>query len=136
MGTRVFVVDDEQVIADSLAAILNMSGFEAKAFYEGESVLAACAINCPDCVISDVVMPGISGIEMAVEIGRRYPTCKVLLFSGQAATADMLDVARKAGHEFEVILKPVHPTELLARLAASRPCMPEIRSDVSLGMDR
>jgi len=44
------------------------------------------------------------------------PKCKILLFSGQAATAALLDDARRRGHEFEVLAKPVHPTDLLAKI--------------------
>jgi CheY-like chemotaxis protein len=120
MGTRVFVVDDERVIASTLAAILSASGFEARAFYDAESALAACAVDSPDWIISDVVMPGMTGIDMAIQIRQRYRNCRVLLFSGQAATADLLDKAQASGHEFEVLLKPVHPTDLLAKLEPSR----------------
>jgi len=120
MGTRVFVVDDERVIAGTLAAILSASGFEARAFYDGASALAACAVDSPDWIISDVVMPGMTGIDMAIEIRQRHPNCRILMFSGQAATADLLDKALASGHEFEVLLKPVHPKELLAKLAPGR----------------
>jgi hypothetical protein len=44
------------------------------------------------------------------------PNCKILLFSGQATTADLLEKARLEGHEFEILAKPVHPTDLLAKL--------------------
>jgi len=117
---RVFVVDDEKIIADTLSAILRGSGFDARAFYDGASALAACEVDAPDWVISDVVMPGMSGIDMSVRIRQLYPNCKILLFSGQAATAELLDKAQASGHEFEVLLKPVHPTELLAKLDTSR----------------
>jgi hypothetical protein len=43
----------------------------------------------------------------------QYPTCKILLFSGQAATLDLLESARAQGHDFDLLLKPVPPTELL-----------------------
>jgi DNA-binding NtrC family response regulator len=69
-------------------------------------------------VISDVVMPGMSGVEMAVPIKERHPECEVLLFSGQAATVDMLEGIRTQGYNFEVLAKPIHPTELLARIAS------------------
>ena len=46
------------------------------------------------------------------------PNCKILLISGQAATADLLERARAQGHEFEILAKPVHPTDLLAKLRA------------------
>jgi len=118
LAPKVFVVDDETVIADTLTAILNMSGYEARAFYDGESALSACEIGCPECVISDVVMPGINGLSMAMQIRQRFPACKVLLFSGQAGTAAILEAAGADGQGFEVLQKPVHPKDLLARLRA------------------
>jgi len=118
MANRAFVVDDERIIADTLAAILRSSGFEARAFYDGESALFACELSCPDCMISDVVMPGLGGIDLAIQIKQRFPACKVILFSGQAVTSDLLDAARKEGHEFELLQKPVHPKDLLAKLKA------------------
>jgi len=117
---RVFVVDDEKIIADTLSAILRGSGFDARAFYDGPSTLVACEVDAPDWIISDVVMPGMSGIDMSVRIRQSFPNCKILLFSGQAATAELLDKAQASGHEFEVLLKPVHPTELLAKLDINR----------------
>lgn len=56
------------------------------------------------------------GIEAAVITRRRLPKCKILLFSGQAATADLVAVARSEGHEFKLLTKPVHPTDLLTKL--------------------
>ena len=61
-------------------------------------------------------MTGITGIEAAIEVRAKLPSCKILLFSGQAATADLLEKARAQGHEFEILAKPVHPTDLLAKL--------------------
>src|SRR5580704_4800408 len=116
MTRRMFVVDDEHIIADSLTAILNYSGYDAKAFYDGEAALMACETTVPECIISDVVMRGMSGVELAVSIREHFPDCRILLFSGQAATANILEAARRSGHNFEVLLKPVHPSDLLARL--------------------
>jgi FixJ family two-component response regulator len=109
----VFVVDDEQVIASSLAMILRARGFDAMSFNVPEEALQAALDKSPDLLISDVVMPGLSGIELAIKMQQLCPGCKVLLFSGQAATADMLETARAGGHDFELLSKPIHPTELL-----------------------
>jgi len=113
---KVLVADDEQVIANTLAIILNQAGFEAKAVYSGEKAVEALDSFRPDMLISDVIMTGMTGIEAAIETRTRRPHCKILLFSGQAATADLLDKARSQGHEFEILAKPVHPTDLLAKL--------------------
>lgn len=113
----VFVVDDERLIAQTLKMILAQSGFTASAFEDPYKALEAAATGpVPDLLISDVVMPGMSGIDLGVQFRKDFPTCKVLLFSGQAATADMLATAKAEGHEFEVLAKPVHPSDLLAKL--------------------
>ena len=117
MRPVVFVVDDENVIADTLVTILCASGYAAFAAYDAESALEMARVIPPELLISDVLMPGMSGVELAIDIQRSVPDCRVLLFSGQAATVDMLDAARGAGHDFALISKPVHPTDLLARIA-------------------
>jgi len=113
---KVLVADDERVIADTLAIILNQSGFEAKAVYSGEKAVETAKEWMPEMLISDVIMTDLNGIDAAIKIRSLLPTCKILLFSGQAATADLLDRARVQGHEFEILAKPVHPQDLLARL--------------------
>ena len=113
---RVLVADDEQVIANTLAIILNQAGFDARAVYSGEKAVEALDSFQPNMLISDVIMTGITGIEAAIKTRAKLPNCKILLFSGQAATADLLERARSDGHEFEILAKPVHPTDLLAKL--------------------
>ena len=113
---KVLVADDERVIADTLAIILNQSGFEALAVYNGERAVEMAKSFQPDMLISDVIMTDLNGIDAAIKIRSILPSCKILLFSGQAATADLLDRARVQGHEFEILAKPVHPQDLLARL--------------------
>jgi DNA-binding NtrC family response regulator len=109
----IFVVDDEPVIASSLAAILRMNGFSARFFTCPMEALAAARSESPDLVISDVAMPGISGIDLAIQMRAQYPNCKILLFSGQAATSDLLEHARAQGYDFRLLQKPVHPSEFL-----------------------
>jgi CheY-like chemotaxis protein len=114
---RVLVVDDEAVIADTLAEILSLSGFPAIAAYDGNGALGAALLQPPEMLITDVVLPGMNGIELAITVKRVYPDCKILLFSGQANTADLLATARQAGYRFTLLNKPVAPQELLATVA-------------------
>ncbi len=113
---KVLVADDERVIADTLVIILNQAGFDATAVYSGEKAVEQAQALKPDMLISDVIMLDLNGIDAAITIRKMLPTCKILLFSGQAATADLLDRARNQGHEFEILAKPVHPQDLLAKL--------------------
>ena len=116
MSKMLFVVDDEKIIADSLAAILNKCGFNARAFYDAETALSACAEAAPEYVISDVAMPGVSGVELAIQISESFPKCRILLFSGHASTINLLEDARSRGYHFDLLSKPLHPRDLLAKL--------------------
>lgn len=113
----VLIVDDERIIADSLAAILKSKGLAPLVAYNGESALEIASISPPQLLISDVVMPGMTGIQLAIALTRAVPDCKVLLFSGQAATAGLLADAYAGGHTFTILSKPIHPKELLARIS-------------------
>jgi DNA-binding response OmpR family regulator len=115
---RIFVVDDEPTIASTLAMILNSSGFTATAFTDPLAALRSAESQCPDFLISDVIMPQLNGIDLGVQFKAIYPSCRILLFSGQAATADFMDSARKKGHDFNLLTKPVHPKDLLAAIEA------------------
>ena len=119
LAPRVFVVDDEHVIASTLAAILQMHGFSAKFFTSPLEALAAARAKSPDLLISDVEMPSLSGIDLAIQMKTLYPACKILLFSGQPSNLDLLDSARAQGHDFDLLLKPVPPPELLAEIRKS-----------------
>jgi DNA-binding NtrC family response regulator len=113
---RIFVIDDEHTIASTLSLILRHKGYDTTSFTDPIDALRAVESGAPDLLISDVVMPRLSGIELAIRIQESSPMCKVLLFSGQAVTSKLLEDARVIGHRFEVIAKPIHPTDLLQRI--------------------
>jgi DNA-binding NtrC family response regulator len=113
---RIFVVDDEFVIASTLATILQRNGFDAVYYTDPLQALAAARQGAPNLLITDVVMPELSGIDLAIAMKKESPDCRVLLFSGQAATANLLESARSRGYDFELISKPIHPTEFLQKI--------------------
>ena len=113
---RILVADDERVIADTLAAILRQVGYDVYAVYGGVDAVAKAQELRPELVISDVMMADMNGIDAAIEIRKQLPQTKILLFSGHAATAGLLDKARAQGHEFAFLSKPVHPNDLLNAL--------------------
>ena len=113
----VLVVDDESAIADTLSEILSRSGYTAITAYDGEQALETALLMPPEMLITDVQLPGMSGIELAITVKRVFPDCKILLFSGQASTSELLASADRAGHRFTLLNKPVHPTDLLARIS-------------------
>jgi DNA-binding response OmpR family regulator len=113
---RVLVVDDERLIVDTICAILKDNGFEAMGAYSGREAILSARKLYPDVVLSDVLMPRMSGVELGIQMRSEFPGIKVFLFSGQAATTAMIQRAEKDGHTFELFPKPIHPDELIARL--------------------
>lgn len=110
---KILIVDDEPVIADTLVVIFENHGYETRLACSAEKALELIATWTADLAIVDVVLPGMNGVDLAILLKAECPTCRVLLFSGQTATGDLLAKATAAGHVFEVIAKPVHPTILL-----------------------
>jgi DNA-binding NtrC family response regulator len=90
----------------------------------GKSALEIARVIPPELLLSDVVMPEMTGIELAIAVVQSVPDCKVLLFSGQAATVNLLADARAAGHDFTTLRKPIHPTDLLACITGSLKTQP------------
>lgn len=115
----VLVVDDESAIADTLSEILTLSGYAAMPVYDAEEALETALLMPPELIITDVMLPGMSGIELAIQMRRIYPDCQILLFSGQAATSDLVSSAGRAGHRFTLLTKPLYPTDLLRHVSES-----------------
>lgn len=117
---RILVVDDHRLIADSLAEILNISGFRAVVAYDGESALRIALELRPEYLLTDVVMPSMNGVELAISVRKSAPDTTILLFSGQAGTKDILEQARREGYAFDLVAKPIHPELLLDYLRRAR----------------
>jgi CheY-like chemotaxis protein len=115
---RVLVVDDEPIIADTLALILRQDGYQAESAYDGEqAVTMAKEMLLLDLLVTDFVMPKLDGIEAALMVTTMHPDCKVFLISGYPEVLVANPEAR--AHGFELLTKPVHPRELLTRIHAA-----------------
>ncbi len=110
---RILVVDDERLIADTISEILGGAGFEVMVAYDGSGALGAIAQFQPDCLLSDVLMPRMNGVELAIAVRRICPETRIILFSGQAGISEILLDAQRLGLDFELIPKPIHPLKLI-----------------------
>lgn len=119
MAAKILIVDDERTIADTLAAIFRGVGYETFTAYNGLLGLQAARELKPNLVLSDVVMPVLDGVSMAMEIRRTLPEIEVLLFSGQAGTLDLLQQAEKNGMHFELLTKPIPPQEIILKVTSA-----------------
>jgi DNA-binding NtrC family response regulator len=115
---RVLIVDDERTITDSLAKIFISAGYESRGVYSAEEARAVIETWSPNLAIVDVRLPRMNGIDLAVLLKAEFPNCRLILFSGDIETGDLLESALKGGYAFDILAKPVHPTELLDWAAA------------------
>ena len=111
VGT-VLVVEDEPAVRDITTRFLERSGYDVVAVADGLEALAAAGSSQPfDVLVTDVVMPGLSGIELAEQMMDLYPRIGVVLLSGY--TAETLDLVRATARGAAFVLKPVTANELL-----------------------
>jgi len=116
---KVLIIDDDPIHADTLAMVLNISGFTATVAYSGEQGLELARTGTFEHLVTDVMMEGMSGIEAAIAIRQVLPQCRILLISGNNDTTALLAAAAAQGHNFEILAKPVHPTVLLEQMRSN-----------------
>lgn len=130
---KVLVADDERMIADPLAMILNRNGFEARAVHSGKKALELAQSFEPDMLISDVMMEDVNGIDVAIGILALLPKIKILLFSGPLPQPPFCSKRRELrATNSKYFAKPIHPQDLLNRVRArisDEPPAPESQNE-------
>jgi len=112
-GRRILIVDDEPAITETLGTIFSQSGYAVCTAVSAEEAIDAIAAWEPDLAILDVMLPCMNGIELAIVLRQNHARCRLVLFSGHAATQTLAEEAAKKGNIFEILSKPVHPLFML-----------------------
>ncbi|HEY2860379.1 MAG TPA: response regulator [Terracidiphilus sp.] len=115
---RILIVDDERLLAETTATILRRAGFNARTAYDGFHALETANAFHPEYLLTDIMMPAMNGVELAIAVIRMFPATRILLFSGQAGISNIMEESRSRGFEFPLLAKPVHPTQLIDSLKA------------------
>jgi len=114
MGRKILVVDDERMVADTLGIIFQKHGFECQVSYTGADALARTEFFCPELLLCDMSMPGISGLEVASNVTAKCPDCRVLLLTGHYTNLSRARTwARTHRARSRIMTKPVPPALLL-----------------------
>ncbi|RJP88873.1 MAG: response regulator [Desulfobacteraceae bacterium] len=111
----ILVVDDEEAIRNLLKQILEKEGYECELAGDVEEATAFLSKKRFDLVVSDVSMPGKSGIQLLEEIRDRYPNMATLLISGQATNKTAEDAISKGAIDF--LVKPFQKDQVLISVA-------------------
>ena len=109
----IFVVDDEEEIAQMFAVVLQMNLFNAIPFFDPQEALAAAKQSPPDYLLTDVMMPGMDGVQLAMAVKAIAPECKIMIFSGQEASDKLIEKANEQGYGFTLVLKPILPMKMI-----------------------
>jgi len=114
-GYRVLLVDDEEEFVSALSERLALRGIEVDAALDGEEALAMLRDNEPDVVILDVMMPGLSGLEVLKQIKVTHPHSQVILLTGHGSTKEGIEGMRLGA--FDYLIKPVDIEEMLEKMS-------------------
>ena len=114
---RVLLVDDEENFAQLLSGLLAMDGYEVTVAHDGKEALQKLEAVVPDAIISDIVMPGMDGLEMfrQIKLAQRTSSIPFLFITGYQ-DGPILDKARKIG-TFGILQKPIDIEQIERRLA-------------------
>lgn len=117
MNGIVFLVDDDAAVLRGLSRMLEGEGFAVKAFESGETFLSACTPSSSGCIVIDMRMPGMDGLQVQAELSRRGIPMPVIFLTGHGDVP--LSVrAMKAG-AYDFLEKPVSAETLIARVNAA-----------------
>jgi DNA-binding NtrC family response regulator len=107
---RVLLVDDETEFVSALSERLDLRGFEAQTATSGEEALEKIAASPPQVVLLDMLMPGMSGLEVLQHIRKDYPQVQVILLTGRGSWDGITGLREGA---YECLMKPIQIEELM-----------------------
>ncbi len=128
MNELIFVVDDDKNIRELISKFLDNEGYSVKTFGDAESVLPAMEKQKPDCIVLDVMLPGISGLDLCRRIRYEYKT-PIIFVSAKGEEIDRILGIELGGDDY--LVKPFSPRELIVRVKAllRRSVMTEDKSE-------
>jgi DNA-binding response OmpR family regulator len=111
---KVLLVDDEEDFVSTLAERLRMRGIQARTSGNGEEALRSIAADPPHVVVLDVMMPGMSGLDVLRKIKADFPGIEVILLTGIGSTREGVEGMRMGALDY--LMKPLQIEELLEKI--------------------
>ena len=127
--TVVHVIDDDAAMRDSLAFLLDVNGYRPLVYETANAFLAGMSAASMTCVISDIRMPGMNGIELVRKLKRDGSSCPVILITGHGDVALAVEAMKAGAADF--IEKPFDDEALLGAIRAALDARPATEGDSS-----
>lgn len=115
MNERIYIADDEAAICELMRNFLDSAGYRTTCFHDGLSVLKAAERDAPDLVILDIMMPGLSGLDVCAAL-RKKSAVPIIMVSAKDTPLDRIEGITLGGDDY--LVKPFLPLELVARVRA------------------
>jgi two-component system, LuxR family, response regulator FixJ len=131
--TVIHVIDDDAAMRDSLAFLLDVNGFEAKVYDSATAFLSQAPIAQLACVVSDIRMPGMNGIELVRKLRGEGAACPVILITGHGDVALAVEAMKAGAADF--IEKPFDDAVLLGAIRSALEVQPVSPSDSAVKRD-
>lgn len=115
---RVLIVDDDRLVADTLALIFMKSGFQVRAAYSADQALEAARLFHPNLLLCDITMPGRDGLTLVCDMTREFPSCRIIVLTGFYSNLGIIrEKTDKLSQRVGILTKPCQPAELLREAA-------------------
>jgi two-component system response regulator FixJ len=125
--TVVHVVDDDAAMRDSMAFLLDVNGFKPLVYDSASAFLAQSRIDASSCVVSDIRMPGMNGIELVRKLKSDGSACPVILVTGHGDVALAVEAMKAGAADF--IEKPFDDAILLGAIRTALEARPATQGD-------
>lgn len=116
----VFVVDDDDAFRDALRRLLTSAGFSVEAFATAQAFLGASRPAAPACLVLDVYLPGLSGLDLQRELIKRHAVLPIIFLTGRGDIAMSVRAMKSGAAEF--LTKPFRPQDLLVAVEQAVEC--------------
>jgi two-component system response regulator FixJ len=121
-NTTIHIIDDDAAMRDSLAFLLDVNGYAAKAYETADAFLKDAVAETVRCVISDIRMPGMNGIELVRQLKSQDRQCPVILITGHGDVVLAVEAMKAGASDF--IEKPFDDTALLEAIRTALDARP------------
>lgn len=111
---RVLIVDDDHLVADTLALIFAKDGFDCRVAYDADEALECSRVFLPDLLLCDVTMPGRDGLALVCDITEELPSCRIIVLTAfYSNLKSVREQSDKLLRPLSILTKPCQPSELL-----------------------
>jgi two-component system response regulator FixJ len=130
-AARVVVIDDDEAVLDSVRVLLELEGFDVETFEQASVFLQRCEGKLPGCLVTDIRMPDMDGLELLQVLAARGPLPPAIVITGHGEVPLAVQAMKLGARDF--IEKPFDTADLMTSI---RECLTETASSTTMSPDR